>query len=550
MRIWDYDNMIIQVQFFKNSYGDNHNRITKINQLPNKTLLESQNEYYSNLTDKKEIDGNFNKFGEPITIVGDYGDYCGYNYGRFKYRDKYYYFSVVDYIVINETKLNVIYAFDYYETSRYQFNVSIGKGTINNITKDYPNGPISKIPKSDNGLGIQILSRDLDNSYYYRGVVFYVYNSPDRADINGIYIYKCPSETAGIVGGFYAKVLNGDIVNELIYYMGSLASGFDVNDIRGAWLVPNIITDNILDNSHSWVRLTRNDVNLDLWKHSAFSTEPYNDFTYTKRVNLKRTDTEYTAFIDYNGSVIWDMPTGFYFDTNRPVHFTLDVCASSCELKMSIDYRNMSFENVVYPLPAITVFNNTYLEYTARQRQADIELRHTNNQQQLTNGLVNIGSSVIGGGVAGAMAGGKSGAGIGAGAGFVSGYVSAVGGYFVNEYYGNIQQNIIDNQYKRAVNNMLLHGNSLIERLDGSVFGFYNVYYYGDLGTNRTNKIIETYGIEINQHYPNIQEYIDYLNTLSTNEYVRGSFEINGAIPDNWKRQIQDRFNGGVTFGI
>ena len=81
--------------------------------------------------------------------------------------------------------------------------------------------------------------------------------------------------------------------------------------------------------------------------------------------------------------------------------------------------------------------------------------------------------------------------------------------------------------------------------------GFVNESYLGDLGTDRVNKIIETYGYEINQHYPNVQNYIDELMTvLNENPYIRGNFEINGNIPDNWKLQITERFNGGVTFGL
>ena len=230
------------------------------------------------------------------------------------------------------------------------------------------------------------------------------------------------------------------------------------------------------------------------------------------------------------------------------VDYLVDISPSSCELKIKVHINNKFDDIIVYPLPEIPIFNDSFGEYSARQRQTDIELRHTNNEQQLVNGLVNIGSSVIGGAVGGAMAGGKSGAGLGAGAGFISGYLGSVGGYQVNEYYGNIQQNVIDNQYKRMCNNLLLHGDSVIHKIK-TQFGFIDVSYSSDLGGDRTDKIIETYGYEINLQYPNVQSYIDYLQTVNGDSYIMGNFEINGHIPDNWKKQIKDRFNGGVNYG-
>ena len=132
MRIWDSDFMtyILKLQLFKNAYSDNHNRIKKF------ADLSAQNDYYKNLTDKIEIDGNYNKIGDNINIVGDYAILSNYNYGRFKYHDIWFYFSVIDYLILNENKLQIVYNIDYYETARFQYDMNIGKGTINNITTE------------------------------------------------------------------------------------------------------------------------------------------------------------------------------------------------------------------------------------------------------------------------------------------------------------------------------------------------------------------------------------------------------------------------------
>lgn len=535
---------ILELQLFKNAYSDNHNRIKKF------ADLTAQNDYYDNLSDKIEIEGNYNKIGDNIRIVGDYATLSNYNYGRFKYHNIWFYFSVVEYLIVNEQKLEIVYNLDYYETARYQYDVSLGKGTIQNITTEYSAGKIAKIPKNENGLGLMKKTSLVDFRDSFEGVIFYVYHGDSRADINGIYVLDFSTDP---LSSFIQRLLDNSYINKLVSYLSNLhpdwSSHFDMNDIRGCWLIPRGFINKIKDpiSGANWLNVGGATDPL-LYRHSGYSSVSYNDFKYYKYGEIKRTDNVYTVFMDTESNILWEIPTGDYVNGSKTVEYNIDISASSCDLRINFTIANGVVERLVYPLPSVTVYNNTYLEYTARQRQTDIELRHTNNEQQLVNGLVNIGSSVIGGAVGGAMAGGKAGAGMGAGAGFISGYIGSVGGYAVNEYYGNIQQNIIDNQYKRASNNLLLHGDGVISRLT-HYFGFYDVSYSGDLGGDRTDKIIETYGYEINLHYPDVQSYIDYLQTVNGDSYIMGNFEVNGHIPDNWKKQIKDRFNGGVNYG-
>ena len=531
--MWDNDNMTVTVniQLFNNAFPDNHNRIGKYSD------LNAQNDYFDNLT-KLEIDGLYNKIGEPLIIKGDYVDFCGYNYGRFQYHNIWFYFSIVDFIVINETKVSLIYSLDYYETGRYQYNVSIGKGTINNITHGSSVLKISPIPYTENGLG-KLNHSSLD-SYIITGIAVYVfvgYNSTQ----NGIYVYKVSSHSATDLLNFYNTVLDGRIFNEFIRN-GVIANA--MSDIKGAWLLPDIITDNIIISNKNWNIIEYTQV----YKHNHLSVD-LNDFSYNKNITLKRTDSEHSVFLDNNLNKIWEFPTGYYYNDSVNCRFIMDISATSGIMKI---YISSLKESIVLPLLSVNVFNDTYLEYSARQRQADINLRHLNNEQQMINGLLNMGGSIAGGAVSGGMAT-KNPMGIvaGAGAGLTSGLVGSIGGFYLNEYYGNKQQEITDIGYKKQANNLLLYGDGLISSGFNFSCGFVNESYLGDLGTDRVNKIIETYGYEINQHYPNVQNYIDELMTvLNENPYIRGNFEINGNIPDNWKFQIKERFNGGVTFGL
>ena len=516
--------MILKLQLFNNTYTDNHNRIGKF------ADLNAQNSYFENLP-KLEMDGNFNKIGENITITGDYSVMIAYNYGRFKYHNIWYYFSVIDYNVVNETKLEIIYSIDCYETARYQFNISIGKGTINNITHNV--GLVNKIPKIPNGLGKKKVTNV--NTFGIAGILVYTYKS--STNTSDIYFI------ADSYSNFMPLLIKGTLISQLV----SKLRLDDLNDVKGVWALPDLMYSMFTHNPNYWVDVGETDEIIYKYNPYGISTEC---FKSTIRTRIKRTDTEYTIFRDCKGNMVWECPKGKYYDNSEiEINCYLDVSVNSAIIKMFINNSKSDDDIIVLPLETLDVFNDTFTEYNARQRFADIENRTISREMETWKSGLNIGGQIVQGGVAG-VGGGLIGSVVGASIGAISGVVSTVGGHFVNEYYGNKQQDVIDHQNRVAVDNLLLQGNGLTGLFNSNLYcGFYNVEYIGDLGTPRTEKTIETYGYDINQHYPNVQEYINGLMTVSGNPYVRGNFEINGHIPDSWKQKIKERFNGGVTFG-
>ena len=515
--------MILNLQLFNNTYTDNHNRIGKFN-----NLTEQEN-YFNNLP-KITMDGNFNKIGDGIVITGDYSSMAGYNYGRFRYHDFWYYFSVIDYRVINETKLQIEYSLDYYETARFQFDMFIGKGTINNITSEYD--VIKKIPKEYNGLGKR--KETVVWNSFMAGLILYVHRSSD--DTNNIY-YLHDSMI-----NFFNKIIKNNVFDILID--NNLIDTYD--DIRGCWLLPAMFYGIISSHPNDWEEPIQNNNEVQRYKGNSAD-----NLGGTITIHLKRTDEEYTIFKDSRGMEIWQVPNGYYMDEDKVLTYRLDISVNSCVMKILTDSDNVNRDTIIsLPLETVDVFNDAFTEYNTRQRFADIENRKISNEQQLSSGLINIGGTITQGAVSGAMVGGPIGAAVGAGIGTVGSLAGSIGGYFLNDYYGNRQQDILDKQYTNAFDNLLLQGNG-ISCFYTSYFkcGFYNVKYETDLGYPRIEKALETYGYEVNQHYPNVQNYINYLMSLSGEDYLRGNFEINGHIPDNWKQKIKERFNGGVTFG-
>lgn len=515
--------MILKLQLFNNTFTDNHNHIGKF------ADLNAQNTYFENLP-KLEMDGNFNKIGDEIVITGDYSVMAGYNYGRFKYHNIWYYFSVIDYRVANETKLHIVYSLDYYETARYQFDISIGKGTINNITTEYD--VIKKIPKEYNGLGKRIETPISVSDM--AGILLYVHRSSNNT--SEIYYYNDARNN------FFTKVLSGSIFD--IFVTNHIIDSYD--DIRGCWLLPSMFYGLINDNPTDWnYVITEDDYNIR--RYAGYNPD---NLGGTLSIRIKRTDEEYTIFKDCRGSEIWQSPNGYYQDEIKTIKYRLDLSSNSCVVRLFTD-DNVNKDNIVsLSLETMDVFNDAFTEYNARQRFADIENRQLTKEQNAWMSGLNIGGQILGGTVGGLATAGPVGAGVGAVIGATSGIIGTVGGYLVDEYYGNKQQDVIDHQYRNAYDNLLLQGNGVsLLYMNYLRCGFYEVKYVTDLGYPRKEKSIETYGYNVNQHYPNIQNYIDYLMSVSGEHYLRGNFEINGHIPDNWKQKIKDRFNGGVTFG-
>ena len=526
---------ILDLELFKNAFSDNHNRIKKF------ANLTEQNNYYAALSDKKSIQGNFNKIGDNITIVGTYTDFSNYNYGRFKYQNVWFYFSVVDYLVVNESKLNIMYSLDYYETSRFQYDMFLGKGTIQNITTEYEAGKINKIPYSGNGLGHK--KETVVNSWDIAGVLLYIYDSTHNR--GNVYIYL------DSYYNFFMAILQGTLLNFLT--TSGVCSSLD--DIRGCWLLPAPFAYLVSSYGSNWREVGAESF---LYEWNPQVGDVVRTFTTQFITHIKRTDTEYTVFKDSKGTVIWEIPTGEYVDKDVKVKCIINVGPTNANIRMYIGKDtsdNIKADSsdyfAVLPLETVTIFNEAYTEYSARQRNGDIELRHLANEQQLWNGMLNVGTSATNGAISGAMATGNPvGAVAGAVASAVGSTVGSVGGYFLNEYYGNRQQDVIDEQYKKAFDTILLHGDGVVNTYTNYTYwGVYNIKYDGNLGSDRIEKILDTYGWNINLHYPDIQSYINYIQTVNGESYIMGNFEVNGHIPDNWKRQIKERFNGGVTFG-
>lgn len=471
--------------------------------------LEEQNEFFKN--PDVSYQGSFNKFQEDLIIAKNYIDCIPYNYGRFLYHGKYFYFTVVDVKVINETKCAIQYDFDYYETARFQFNVKLKKGIVYRTSVDFKS--IIRTPYEFDNKGIYSLSHIsiLDNKL---DIIIYTWDSQN--DKQHIYLLKNKNLYDMRFSNYYTilKTVN-------------LVSSFD--DIKGCYIIP----DKCLN--------TKDLPNVGNDKTSLYEIKYELNLRNTEKIHITN-DLKTTSFFDSRHVKIWECPKNYVIeDKEVTIDYHVDITATSCNVLVTL--LNMPDESFSFTCDSVDVFNDQWMEYSYRQRQSDIDNRKISNKMNLANSLSSTGTSMLNG----AFAGGASGVGGGIGAigGVLSSLVGGVASYAINDYYGQKQQDVIDKNYKKALDNLLLQGSGYAQYYKVG-FGFFNEENVSPDGKNLIEETIKTYGYVSNCYYSNIQEYVDYLNIHGG--FTKLTSEIMGEIPDNWKSHIQARFEGGVTF--
>ena len=171
--------------------------------------------------------------------------------------------------------------------------------------------------------------------------------------------------------------------------------------------------------------------------------------------------TTYTL-VDMAGRTIASIPWGKPF---RYIHVQNDIGSVSACYNVTLNNSPTLLpantglagaEGMQFKIPLINIplTSNAWTDYNfSGQRDHDIDMAKMQNEQQLWNGMLGIGSSAIGGAVAGSI----SGKGVaGAIAGATVGAASPMLSYAQNEYYRDKTQGMVDNLYSKQPNSILL----------------------------------------------------------------------------------------------
>lgn len=519
----------MKLQLFKNCKIDN------IKRMSNFTSVTEQNNYYESLiTNNNGIDistTNYYKVGQPLIINYPYEDILIYNYGRFKLSDKWVYFSITDFDTVNENKTKIYFNIDCWETARYQYNVTLGKGVINRLSDR-----IIEIPQNID-CPIKDYSRK-SLGYFNSNNIFLVIWYRDTSNVS--HIYMCAVITQ------YLKdlVLKADLKTIIV---GAGISSDDYNDenIINAWLSP--VNMKSIMNNNGWDEKGRigSAPETPIWELTNTSYLHNTLFSTTLGNEIKHTDTQIDYIVDSIGNIVYTLPFGYSFTSSDKMSICFDISPSAFNLILQIHKSNelgnlTGYYETTFSIMCerVNVFIDNYQSYYAVNREYEIKNRELTQEKEFYSSLtqsINAGGNMA---ISGGMVGGLPGMIGGFIGGTVGGLIMPGVNLGINNIYNPKFQELTDNYNKKVPDSIKLTGNNIVPLLLYNRCGVLTEKFNDD-GLDRYNDMIANQGYKVDYSSDNCEIYYDTGN-------IQGDFEIIGNIPDTWKGQIRERFNNGV----
>lgn len=474
------------------------------------------NYFNSNAHYTEEV--TFNKIGEPIKIseMEDIFQAFTYSYGSIGDGANRIYFFVDNVQVLNDKVVELYYTIDAYAT-RF-FEVSLNEGhvlrRVNSGSK--PRQPFSPIT----------MTASLQTASWGSDIFFSMINS--QASSKQIFYGKYE----GYEDKFY-EVESGKWTEQM--YAGIVDS-----DVTGIWVLP--ISFGAIPlweyvNGH-WYRRIQSSSYL-----MAGHTMPSATFNLGTPIY---TDELHTGgFIDAKGNIVYTVPYGKSVSSIRA---TLRMSLQSCQLECIANGLNSNvghIEGMAFNLAGdpLDFYIDSFAEYSARQREYDIQNRDMQSKMAMYK---NIGNSLGSGATTGAIGsagGGSKGGIIGAVAGIGGSIAGSLITRGIDNYYAPKIQALTDTLYQHQADTLSLSGTS-IGRYVEALSGLYAFQLSADSYTvNRMNTDLSVNGVYVDETNSNVQSLVQANVPL-----VCGAISINGNMPSDWKQQIENRILNGVYY--
>lgn len=538
------------IEFFENT------ELSDISKIRIYDDLAGQNAYFSGLT-KKTVQGQYKGFTQPLLVYEPIEDAVKYAYGRFKLGTYWYYFFVTDVQQDTAGKSWISYRIDYWETTRYQFGTSLGRGTISRSSMVEPCATPYNA-KYMKKLRRRKVSRFVDMDTW----VSDGFNVPDI-----VFFYRDHTSNINRIG-YVSQGSSGFTYDEksLIFsgkWPSFLRSDGEIteSDIVGAWFTPPIVEIDLYELNSGWRLLNGKDGKF---TNKTILGEYPSDGTGTSTIiplsgnflpkgvlgHYSTNSTQTAVITDLQGNIVYQ------FDFNRDysdydMGAILSISPTACKWLVSTP-ESLTLGNGTksfsYPNIPIDLFIDQYTEYFARQRQFDINTRELNAKKNLTSGIVGGATNALAGAATGAMVGSvvpgigtAIGAGVGAIAGAFGGLITGGAQYGTDQYFNPQEQAITDDYYKNAVDKLAIIGSDLFNFLFlGSVRDGVIQFEFDDDTKARIESDIAEFGQYTSRSTENGESFI------GNDARLKGDFIINGNIPESWKAGIQSRFSTGV----
>ena len=469
------------------------------------STLSAQISYLNKFSPKIYTDVSTVRLGEPLRLNASVNELIQYNYGSIDFGDGFkYFFSVADLAMRTETMTDISYTLDVWDTVIAQVGNPVSRAVISRYSKPMgivtvPYNPIRKVVKSSSYMSP-------------RSVIALYWDSVN----NNPYVLMAPitssQEMKNAISGLWFPFD---------------ASGWSASGVWSCGIVPVAF-----DPADDWAKIESNVTCY--YKMGITNPTLTNPFNNAKLIN---TGTQYDEIRDLRGNVVFTCP---YNENLTFSKGTLDISASSIQVRYTYYNTEGKFYDVVIPSEIPTLFTDSWQEYQLRQREIDIENRNLQINQQLYTGIANSATSAAMGAIMGPVGGLSAGAGAAVGGG--SGLISTLGNYAIQSVYAPKIQALTDKANVYANDALSTSGSASMNLYDSWKGGLYRMTW-DDESLNTYN-----YDVQLNGYYTT---YIPDDPASSLVDYagpITADVDVTGPIPTAWKEQIHTRFLNGVVF--
>lgn len=503
--------------------------------------------YYNGLI-KLTLNARYNKIGEPFLVDNDISTLSGYTSGKVNYKGLDWFFTVTDLYVIAEGITEVRYTLNAWETFRYGGNLTLGAGQI--TRKGLPNDETEilinsgYVRSSIEPIAYNIVDVDTELGNGRRKPCVLAIGRDNTADFTQIICLDIEDNSRN-----HALTNTSAFAKYILDAMVEAVPNFELIGMWYSSYEPDIT---------QWTNTNKNRVYYVKVDESTFNMSKL-------LINCNVTGIEgntfynntygFYAITDERGNIVYNVADGCLISTSYSM--VLNITMSSCQWIGIVTYTQGSkvtkFSDIFsIACEPLDFFNDAWATYQSTQRQIDIDSRVVENNTSFFSSVANAGTSALTGAMMGAIAGpigAGLGAVLGAGASVVGGAVSSlISGAYTNPK----EQELVDETYKRASDNLSLQGNGVngvmfkAEFIDssstpvdrfGAGFKRFNFDYMTIMKIQGEEAV---YGVPVNIITSDVDSEID-------NGPFQAICEVNG-IPADWAGQVQQRLTDGVIF--
>lgn len=503
--------------------------------------------YYNGLT-KLTLNARYNKIGEPFLVDNDIATLSGYTSGKVAYKGIDWFFTVTDLYVIAEGITEVRYTLNAWETFRYAGNLTLGAGQI--TRKAMPNNHNDVlieggyVRSSIEPIAYNIIDVDTELGTSRRKPCVLAIGRDNTSDFTQIICLDIEDTSRN-----HALTNTSAFAKYIIDAMTESTPNFELIGMWYSSYEPDISQwTNTNKNRVYYIKVTDETFNMSKLlincNVAGIESTTFNNDSYG-----------FYAITDERGNIIYNVADGCLI--SRSYSMVLNITMSSCQWIGIVTYTQgtevTKFSDIFsIACEPLDFFNDSWATYQSTQRQIDIDSRVVENNTSFFGSVASAGTSALSGAMMGAIAGP-----IGAGLGAVLGAGASVVGGAVNSLISGVytnpkEQELTDEAYKRASDNLSLQGNGVngvmfkAEFIDsantpvdrfGAGFKRFNFDYMTIMKIQGEELV---YGVPVNVITNDVDSEI-------ANGPFQATCEVNG-IPADWAGQVQQRLADGVIF--